>query len=162
LAESFSHTRPDGSKWSDLTYNGIHSWGENIAGGQTTAAEAFQDWQETNYDYSGQGHRRSMLSEDFTAVGIACFVYDGMTYWVQEYGYNVSNTEAPEEPVLLGDVDGNGQIDLKDVTALFQYVNKQRTDLPNREAAYVTGGETITLKDVTRLFQYVNRQIDTL
>jgi hypothetical protein len=103
-----------------------------------------------------------MLDEDFTAVGIACFVYDGVTYWVQEFGYDVSNAEAPEEPVLLGDVDGNGQIDLKDVTALFQYVNQQRTDLPNREAAYVTGGETITLKDVTRLFQYVNKQIDTL
>jgi uncharacterized protein YkwD len=162
LAESFSHTRPDGSMWSDLTYNGIHSWGENIAAGQTTAAEVFQDWQETDYDYSGQGHRRNMLSEEYAAVGIACFVYNGMTYWVQEFGYNVSNAEAPEEPVLLGDVDGDGQIDLKDVTALFQYVNKQRTDLPNAEAAYVTGGETITLKDVTRLFQYVNRQIDTL
>jgi uncharacterized protein YkwD len=162
LAESFSHTRPDGSMWYELTYNGIHSWSENIAYGQTTAAEAFQDWQETNYDYSGQGHRRNMLSEDYAAVGIACFVYNGVTYWVQEFGYEVSNTEAPEEPVLLGDVDGSGQVDLKDVTVLFQYVNKQRTDLPNAEAGYITGGETITLKDVTRLFQYVNKQIDTL
>jgi uncharacterized protein YkwD len=162
LAESFSHTRPDGSKWNELTYNGIHSWAENIACGQTTAAEAFQDWQETNYDYSGQGHRRNMLSEDFTAVGIACFVSDGVTYWVQEFGYEVSNGEAPEEPVLLGDVDGSGQVDLTDVTVLFQYVNKQRSDLPNEEAAYVTGDEAITLTDVTRLFQYVNRQIDTL
>jgi uncharacterized protein YkwD len=162
LAESFSHTRPDGTLWYELTYNGIHSWAENIAAGQSTAAAAFRDWQETNEDYSGQGHRRNMLDEDYAAVGIACFVYNGRTYWVQEFGYQVSNEEAPEEPVLLGDVDDNGKVDLTDVAILFQYVNKQRTDLPNMAAAYITGGEEITLKDVTRLFQYVNHQIDTL
>ena len=89
LALSFSHTRPNGEDCFSLTFtdeSGRMTVGENIAYGQSTVASVFEDWQETNKTYDGQGHRRNMLSEDFTSVGIACFEIDGSKYWVQEFG----------------------------------------------------------------------------
>jgi hypothetical protein len=63
-----------------------------------------------------------------------------------------------------GDVDGDGDITLKDVTLLFQYVNKQITKdkVKGFAAADVDGDNDVTLKDVTKLFQYVNQQINSL
>jgi hypothetical protein len=63
-----------------------------------------------------------------------------------------------------GDVDGNGKVELKDVTLLFQYVNKQITQDKVKvfAAADVDGNGKVELKDVTRLFQYVNKQINSL
>lgn len=89
LALSFSHTRPNGESCFSLTFtdgSGRMTVGENIAYGQPTVESVFEDWQETNKDYNGQGHRRNMLSEDFTSVGIACFEIDDAKYWVQEFG----------------------------------------------------------------------------
>jgi len=85
----FDHTRPNGEScftaYPDNTY---YMCGENIAMGyKLSAGDAFKLWQEKNYGYSGQGHRRSMLSEGFSCIGIACFEVDGYTYWVQEFAY---------------------------------------------------------------------------
>ncbi len=84
--------------------------GENIAMGTDTymtMENALEMWQEKDFDYSGQGHRRNMLSEGFTCIGIACFEIDGNRYWVQEFGnpnsgakktkaYNKSKTQKIE------------------------------------------------------------------
>ena len=61
----------------------------------------------------------------------------------------------------LGDVTGDGTVNLKDVTKLFQYVNKQIDTLGDADGD-ITGDGEINLKDVTKLFQYVNKQIDSL
>ena len=77
----FSHTRPNGK--SSLTLiTGNKAKGENIAMGQTTAAEVTKAW------YNSKGHRDNMLSgttasKKFTKVGIACYTYNGVTYWCQ-------------------------------------------------------------------------------
>jgi hypothetical protein len=80
--------------------------------------------------------------------------------YAEEYGYKF---EALTE-VVLGDVDGDGQVTLKDVTLLFQYVNQQITKDKVKvfAAADVDGDKDVTLKDVTKLFQYVNQQINSL
>ena len=61
----------------------------------------------------------------------------------------------------LGDVTGDGTVNLKDVTKLFQYVNKQIDTLGDADGD-ITGDGVVNLKDVTKLFQYVNKQIDSL
>ncbi|MCR5283954.1 MAG: CAP domain-containing protein [Lachnospiraceae bacterium] len=89
IAVSFSHTRPNGQLCFSLYPDGYMWKGENIAMGTSglmTCSNTFKMWQETNYPYSGQGHRRNMLSSGFTSVGIACFEYKGAKYWVQEFG----------------------------------------------------------------------------
>ncbi len=91
ISAKFSHTRPDGSSCFDVNEN---IYAENIAAGSSTAEGAFYQWREDNDDFSGQGHRRSMLSSGFTAIGIAYFECDGWGYWVQEFG--ISNTGKAE------------------------------------------------------------------
>jgi len=93
LVMMFSHVRPDGSRFYDLTYGGISSMGENLAMGSggylSDAASVFASWQETDYGYDNQGHRRNMLKEDWTAVGIAHVCVGGFDFWVQEFStYN--------------------------------------------------------------------------
>jgi hypothetical protein len=64
--------------------------------------------------------------------------------------------------VIKGDVNGDGSVDLKDVTSLFQYVNQQISTVKQPAAADVNGDGVVDLKDATRLYQYVNKQITTL
>ena len=89
IAIQFSHTRPNGKLCFSLYPDGYGWKGENIAMGTSSImpmSSAFKLWQETNYPYAGQGHRRNMLHSGFTCVGIACFEYNGCKYWVQEFG----------------------------------------------------------------------------
>ena len=92
VALNFDHTRPDGNSCNSIS--GRIS-AENIAAGKRTAEDTFTQWQEEDSNYSGQGHRRAMLSNRYTAVGIACVFYNGYFYWVQEFG-NAVDTEATE------------------------------------------------------------------
>jgi fibronectin type 3 domain-containing protein len=115
IALSFSHTRPDGTTCftvSDYTY------GENIAAGYTTAASAFEGWQETNEDYSGQGHRRNMLG-NYTTVGVGHVYYQGVHYWVQEFGYDQSGTaktKANDSTTTVELSVDSSQLTIQDVT----------------------------------------------
>ena len=103
IAVCFDHVRPDGSSCFTATCNGTRSYGENIAAGTRSASATFTLWQETNSDYSGQGHRRAMLDSSFTAIGIAHVEYRGVHFWVQEFGY--SNSGAAVTPVNDSTVD---------------------------------------------------------
>ena len=70
----------------------------------------------------------------------------------------------PAEPqVTVGDINGDGEITLKDATLLLQHVNKV-APLENSQlaAADINGDGEITLKDATLLLQYVNKIIDVL
>lgn len=93
IALSFSHTRPNGTSCFSLS-NRNNSMGENIAAGHGSAASAFVGWQENDDDYSGQGHRRNMLSARFNCVGIGHVVYNGYHFWVQEFGTKITNSTA--------------------------------------------------------------------
>ncbi len=95
IALFYSHTRPNGSDWNTAydecgyTYT---SAAENIAAGYTSASAVFTGWAEEDENYSGQGHRRNMLSRTVTAIGVACVYLDGTYYWVQEFANPVNST----------------------------------------------------------------------
>lgn len=91
IALSFSHTRPNGNIC--FTAYSYSAAGENIAAGYSSAESVFEGWQETEDDYSGQGHRRNMLSANVTAVGFGHVYLDGYDYWVQEFRSPVGSTE---------------------------------------------------------------------
>lgn len=93
IAISFSHTRPNGELCFSLFPDNYYACGENIAAGHRTASEVMEAWKETDLPYSGQGHRRNMLSSDFNAVGFAKVYVNGYYYWVQEFGYTEDTTE---------------------------------------------------------------------
>ncbi len=82
ITVSFSHTRPDGSQW--WTVNPSIMYGENLAGGQSTAQEVFNSW------WNSPGHKANMMNPDFRTCGFALYYSGdaGMTYyWTQEFGY---------------------------------------------------------------------------
>lgn len=80
LAQSFSHTRPDGrDSFTVLTETGIvySSAGENIAMGQRSAEEVMDSWM------NSAGHRANILSDKYSQIGIGYYNANGQTYWVQ-------------------------------------------------------------------------------
>ncbi len=107
-AQRFGHTRPDGSKWSTAFPTGNYRKGENIAAGYDTAAAAFQGLLEEDEDYAGQGHRRNMLRNDYTRVGIAGVEINGEVYWVQEFASGAVVSSSPQENAAGGWVEEGG------------------------------------------------------
>ena len=77
LVRSFSHTRPDGTKWS--TVSGT-AYGENIAKGQATADKVMAAWM------SSEGHRANILRESYGSIGVFAYVSNGVVYWAQLFG----------------------------------------------------------------------------
>ena len=78
----FSHTRPNGKSSLTMITNKsaghkISAKGENIAMGQRSCKEVSRAW------YNSTGHRMNMLRKNFKYVGIACYEYNGVTYWAQ-------------------------------------------------------------------------------
>lgn len=81
IAQSFSHTRPDGSScFTILEEFGIsyRAAGENIAMGQRTPEEVMDGWMNSS------GHRANILNGTFTSIGVGYYVGGaGAAHWVQ-------------------------------------------------------------------------------
>ena len=81
IAQSFSHTRPDGSScFTILEEFGIsyRAAGENIAMGQCTPEEVMDGWMNSS------GHRANILNGTFTSIGVGYYVDGaGAAHWVQ-------------------------------------------------------------------------------
>lgn len=79
-AQSFSHTRPNGSSFSTaLTEAGVSycTAGENIAYGQTTPQQVMNAWMNSS------GHRANILNANYTTIGVGYTVINGTAYWAQ-------------------------------------------------------------------------------
>lgn len=79
VRDFFSHTNPSGQNPGDrIEAQGYEwsTWGENIAGGQSTAAAVMQSWM------GSAGHCRNIMSASFTEIGIG--VYENQ--WTQVFG----------------------------------------------------------------------------
>lgn len=85
IKTSFSHTRPDGRKFSTvLTDNGIRFMGagENIAWGQTSPEQVMNAWMNSD------GHRANILDANFTKIGVGHYQdAAGRHYWAQLFTY---------------------------------------------------------------------------
>ena len=78
----FAHKRPDGSSnftvLDEMNINYGYA-GENIAGGQTSAAAVMNSWMNST------GHRTNILSKDYYKIGVGHYISGGMDYWVQVF-----------------------------------------------------------------------------
>ena len=77
IGEKFSHTRPDGSRWSTVSDS---AYGENIAMGQRTAEKVMAAWM------TSEGHRANILRAHYTKIGVCALEVNGVMYWVQLFG----------------------------------------------------------------------------
>ncbi len=87
LAVYYNHVRPNMDTCFTAFDLDAYSMAENIAVGCNSPSAAFDSWLESGRDYEGQGQRRTMLSNDFNAVGIGHVVVNGVHYWVQAFAY---------------------------------------------------------------------------
>ncbi len=145
IAVHFAHERPNGTgyAWSLLEsgYGGWNAFAENIAAGQTTAAEAFESWQETNRNYAGQGHRRNMLSSKVTAVGIGHVYYNGWHYWVQEF--RAPSGSLGETPANDSETSVEIEVDSSVITGREAKASLNSIELPYKSSVRlpeITGG----------------------
>jgi len=79
-AQSFSHTRPDGTSFSTVLQEYSISYraaGENIAYGQRTPQEIVTGWM------NSPGHRANILNTNFNKLGIGVYQSNGVIYWSQ-------------------------------------------------------------------------------
>lgn len=77
---SFSHTRPNGNKFSTVLQEyGIsyRTAGENIAYGQRSPQEVVNGWM------NSPGHRANILNANFGKIGIGVYQSGGVIYWSQ-------------------------------------------------------------------------------
>ncbi len=65
-----------------------------------------------------------------------------------------TTTDAPSDIDWTGDADGNSVIDIRDITALKQYVLNVRTDI-NKEYSDVTKDGIINVNDVSALISFI-------
>lgn len=77
IVQKFSHTRPDGSKWSSISKK---AYAENIARGQKSADKVMAAWM------SSSGHRQNILRSSYGSIGVACVKVNKLYYWVQLFG----------------------------------------------------------------------------
>ncbi|WP_078408407.1 CAP domain-containing protein [Priestia abyssalis] len=78
----FSHTSPTyGSPFDMMKQFGIEyrTAGENIAKGQQTPEEVMNGWMNSD------GHRKNILSPNFTHIGVGYVEGGGSTYWTQMF-----------------------------------------------------------------------------
>lgn len=77
----FSHTSPDGFAPADrliaVKASGYTNTGENIALGQTSAAQVMNDWM------NSAGHRANILNPEFTHLGVG--IAEPGPYWTQVF-----------------------------------------------------------------------------
>ncbi len=79
-AQSFSHTRPDGSDW--WTVNSNLMYGENLAKGYASADSAVTAW------LNSPTHKANIMDVEFVSGAIAIHINgNGQWYWAQEFGY---------------------------------------------------------------------------
>ena len=77
-----NHLRPDGSEW--YTVNEDVMYAENIAYGQKSAEEVFDDWLN-----STSGHYEHMINPDYKTFAVALYQTESGYgyYWIEEFGY---------------------------------------------------------------------------
>ena len=80
LVVNMDHTRPSGL---DCFTVEPKAWGENIAMGTYPLFDAstVMSWW-----MNSEGHRQNILRENFVSIGVGCFEYNGVAYWVQLFG----------------------------------------------------------------------------
>lgn len=80
MTRKYSHTRPDGTKFSTVLPDGKYTLGESIACGSSTATKVVELWM------NSPGHRANILRSDYTELGVG-YMYNENSgyrhYWGQ-------------------------------------------------------------------------------
>lgn len=136
-AESFSHSRRDGSSFASAIDTDEVPYGlalENLAGGFATAEETFDQWRHSS------GHWANVMNPDITHMGIGVYYDEDSAFgWYWQQVFVATSKEFEDQylpsdqeivPEAVGDVTGDGIVDTFDYLLLIDYLRKKKTDYP--------------------------------
>lgn len=106
----------------------------------------------------------STLGEtEFTVTTQALPGYEAPTQAVELTVVNDANITIGEaSDIVLGDVTGDGKVNLADASRVYQYARKKTTLSEDAlKAADVTGDGKVNLADASRIYQYARKKINT-
>lgn len=133
----FEHTRPNGKTATsqvlpkEYGYSQTRATGEALEGGSTTASHAFRNLQESYAEsFSGQGHRRQLLSKNLTRIGIGCAYYNGHYKWALVTASDIDD----HGDVYTEAFDGTKDVDVV-VAPNCQYVKSKSISLSESDMA---------------------------
>ena len=93
IAYYCEHIRPDGTYFNTVCGR---AYGENIAGGNSTASGTFTQWMNSD------GHRANMMSTNYTKIGIGHFTHNGVDFWVQLFGIDSKDFSETRTEIVEG------------------------------------------------------------
>ena len=124
-------------------------FGENIAGGDPTAAGALDIWQHSS------GHNALLLDDTFRAAGIGrAHNADGYWFWVLDVG-GVVDTR-----IAGGDVDCSGRVDTVDASLILQRAAALVAELSCDTEADADSSGAIDATDALLVLQYAAGLVD--
>jgi uncharacterized protein YkwD len=139
--------RPWGQRIRDCGYRFNVYLGENLAGGDSTAAGALDIWQHS------PGHDALLLSDTFRAIGIGR-AKDGNGYWY--WAMDVGGQTDPRR--AGGDVDCDDDIDTIDAGLVLQRAAGYIISLRCETEADLDNSASVTAMDALLLLQNASRQ----
>lgn len=150
IAAYWDHTRSNGEKFSTIYVDGWRSEGENLIIGTNLGVEgAFVGWQEEDEDYSGQGHRRAMLCDDWVSVGIAHATVNGIDCWVQEFSTTPTGASetVPVDGICMFDIPIKSDIALVKHCAYFngKFISQEKI---SQDSFSAVAGNTYDLPQI--------------
>ncbi len=167
---TFSHTRPDGQKFStalDMNLVPCTKVSENIAAGTSDAQIIFENWK------NSPKHWNTIINPQFTHIGIGlCYEPNSEFKWYWEQFFVAYNGDLQGQQLIVsnkiipkssGDINGDGEINSFDYIAINKYL---RNELPLNdkqiESADVMKDGTITSADAAILKKYILGECDAL
>lgn len=172
---SFSHLRPDGSKFSTLIDYNLVPYDvifENIAAGFGTPEETMAQWT------ASEKHLQNMLNPDITHMGVAVAYEQNSDYeWYWQQTFVITDAHFDNEyiptrfeiiPKAEGDITGDGVIDTFDYLALADYIYKTKNNIPvylndlQLATADCFRDGLITEADAKVLVRYILGEYDTI
>jgi uncharacterized protein YkwD len=133
----------------DCGYTANTYLGENLAGGDSTAAGALRIWQ------NSPGHNALMLDGTFRAVGLGrARDASGYWYWAMDVGGEV------DARIAGGDVDCNNRINTVDASLILQRAAGLTPSLPCDTEADADNSGTVDAADALLVLQHAAGLVD--
>lgn len=130
IAVYFDHMRPNNTKWPSAVTVSYGVAAENIAYGYSSAEAVVNGWMNSD------GHRKNILTAEFTTMGVGCFSQNGYTFWVQLFTNNpASGAAGTGQKEVIAHVDAESAL-------VYFYAVKAGTDFCLNSPISVNEGET--------------------
>lgn len=177
---SFSHTRPDGQNFfTAIDYNEVPytKISENIAAGNATAEETFEQWK------NSPSHWAAIMNPSYTHIGVGVKYVEGSMYgwyWTQAFAavnaplegqriverislLSMHNDDLHPSSYFCGDVNGDGSINSFDYIALSQHIfSGEPLNELQLEACDIMQDGSVNIADVIILRRYILGSYESL